>query len=205
MRYKHYDSPFTNEGKAALIYLFLHINGKPSSEAVKDYYEVCKVLEISEAERKSAEESVSHLNLDQFEDNTMIVVKKLSSYIGSGKRRYFESDEVFEASEKAQMIWLLINLAYADGEYSWPEKKTIKYLAQYWKMSDIVVKSLEDSAVTLEKLYEQKAYLEDLNTVDKSVILQQVSLVDQWIQLEVSHVEKTMDSAYLLNCIKEET
>lgn len=203
MRYKHYDSPFTNEGKAALVYLFLHINGKPSSEAVENYYEVCKVLEISETERKLAEESVSHLNLDQSTDNTMVVVKKLPLYIVSRKRRYFESDEVFEASEKAQMIWLLINLAYADDEYSWPEKKAIKYLAQYWRMSDVVVKSLEDSAETLNKLYEQKAYLEDLNTVDKSVIAQQGSLVDQWIQSEVSHVEKTMDSAYLLNCIKE--
>lgn len=203
MRYKHYDSPFTNEGKAALIYMFLHINGKPSSEAVEDYYEICKILEISETERKLAEEAVSNLNLDQSADNTMVVVKKLPLYIVCGKRRYFESDEVFEASEKAQMIWLLINLAYADGEYSWPEKKVIKYLAQYWRMNDVVVKSLEDSAETLNKLYEQKAYLENLNTADKSIIVQQLSLVDQWIQSEVSHVEKTMDSAYLLNCIKE--
>lgn len=136
----------------------------------------------------------------------MLVVKNLPPYITDGNTfMYFESQRVALAAEKAQMIWLLINLAYADGDFSWPEKKVIDYLSLYWKLNEVVVKSLEDSAITLNKLYEQKSYLESLDSIDANTLSQQMALVNQWIQTEVANVEKTIGSAYLLNCIKEGT
>lgn len=206
MAYPYYHSPFSEEDKAALLYLFLHINGKPSSDAVANYHQVCKSLNISDSCSEIAETYVSRLNLDQSTDNTMLVVKNLPSYITDGNTfMYFESQRVALAAEKAQMIWLLINLAYADGDYSWPEKKVIDYLSLYWKLNEVVVKSLEDSAITLNKLYEQKSYLESLDSIDANTLSQQMALVNQWIQTEVANVEKTIGSAYLLNCIKEGT
>jgi tellurite resistance protein len=60
--------------------------------------------------------------------------------------------------DKAQMIWTLLNLGYADGEYSKYEQEIVDHLIAKWDMDIELAGELKATAVALVALVEQRAW-----------------------------------------------
>lgn len=69
--------------------------------------------------------------------------------------RNIDRDKVMQA----QTIWTLINLGYADNEYSEAEKQVVNHLVQRWEMDPALVDELNDTADTILALTQQKEWI----------------------------------------------
>ena len=63
------------------------------------------------------------------------------------------------ASNTARIIWNLINLGYADKQYSEEEKYIVSYLIKRWKVDEVIYREMVDTAETILSLEEQKEWL----------------------------------------------
>jgi tellurite resistance protein len=60
--------------------------------------------------------------------------------------------------DKAQMIWTLLNLGYADGKYSKREREIVNHLIVKWDMNDELATELKDTAEALVALVNQGSW-----------------------------------------------
>jgi hypothetical protein len=63
---------------------------------------------------------------------------------------------------QAQTIWTLINLGYADDEYSEPERAVVAHLVDRWEMDPELVAELNDTADTILALTKQKQWIQTI-------------------------------------------
>lgn len=59
-------------------------------------------------------------------------------------------------NQKRYLLWILVNIAYADGEYAAAEKELVHYAAKEMEMDESLVLEMEDSAETLLALKEKE-------------------------------------------------
>lgn len=78
------------------------------------------------------------------------------SYSAANKRP-FERDK----ATLIQTIWTLINLSYADGDYSDAEKQFVNHLVERWKMDPALVAEFTDTASTILALTLQKEWIQN--------------------------------------------
>lgn len=60
---------------------------------------------------------------------------------------------------KRYMLWMLVNIAYADGEYAAAEKELVRYAAKEMEMDESLVLEMEDSAETLLALKKKEKFI----------------------------------------------
>lgn len=104
--------------------------------------------------------------------NADIVIQEIDELLENGVHRKsaysmfgypFGRSSVIERDKKiqAQVIWTLINLGYADKEYSDSEKKVVAHLVQRWDMDPALIAELNDTADALLALTMQKEWVEN--------------------------------------------
>ncbi|WP_346746151.1 TerB family tellurite resistance protein [uncultured Campylobacter sp.] len=98
-----------------------------------------------------------HKNEDIFEDTPSHSISKLLSK-GS-----------FSKIEIANIIWTLINLAYADGEFSNDEEEVMDRISKRFEIKSSVIEELKDCAKTLACLEAKSEWIETTNKSYKEV------------------------------------
>lgn len=73
----------------------------------------------------------------------------------------FNYFSVLPNKENATLLWVLINLGYADGDYSQPERDIVSLIAKKCKFPDDLLLEYEDIAKTFEVLEKHKAELDE--------------------------------------------
>ena len=63
---------------------------------------------------------------------------------------------------QTKVIWTLINLGYADAEYSQPEKKVVRHLVKVWNIKEEIVSEFIDTAETILSLTRQIEWLKSI-------------------------------------------
>lgn len=96
---------------------------------------------------------------NQRTDNSGILIKKIESLLDSCPAY---SDLRCNVRLQAETLWTLINLGYADTDFSAPEKKIINALAQRWKINLALLNELIDTAETIRYLVERMDALKAL-------------------------------------------
>lgn len=99
-----------------------------------------------------------------------------------------------EVSVQAKIIWTLLNLGYADQEYSEPEQKIVKYLIERWKIKSELVEEMLDTAETILLLTKQKAWLET-STKSQKKIKECIDEIDHKIDLMFNNIQVTISEA----------
>ncbi|MCM1128365.1 MAG: TerB family tellurite resistance protein [Alistipes senegalensis] len=61
--------------------------------------------------------------------------------------------------QKRYLLWILVNIAYADGEYAAAERELLRYAAKEMEMDESLVLEMEDSAETLLALKEKEKWM----------------------------------------------
>lgn len=63
------------------------------------------------------------------------------------------------SNQKRYVLWILVNIAYADGEYAAAERELVRYAAKEMGMNESLVLEMEDSAETLLALKEKEKFI----------------------------------------------
>ena len=98
-----------------------------------------------------------HKNEDIFEDTPSHSISKLLSKVS------------FSKIEIANIIWTLINLAYADGEFSNDEEEVMDRISKRFKIKSSVIEELKDCAKTLACLEAKSEWIKTTNKSYKEV------------------------------------
>ncbi len=132
---------------------------------------MCADGEISPAETSYiddiiSKEDLSESDIEEFQDFCKEMKPKVP--FSKPKKAIDKIDKVLEEytpdrmdeTMKAQTIWTLINLGYADGEYCKAEKKVVKHLVKRWEIDPVLVAEFNDTAETILALTKQKEWIQ---------------------------------------------
>lgn len=142
---------FTTSAKLKFYYLFMLADGRCSAGENDKFDKICQTMK---ADDKDKQEVIDYCNktISVFsDDNSAMVTAEISNLLSA-------YGSFLEKSDEAEVIWNLINLAYADGEYSEPEKRVVTFLKNCWKIDDATFSDFIDTAETMLALETEKQW-----------------------------------------------
>lgn len=169
---------WTKKAIVKIVYLFMNADGACTKEEKKKFDSICNSLEIgSDFKKEIIQVCNEHVVIRDREDNSDKVIGEIKKLLGDVEQdtySFFNENCGFggmmlnsEEGKEAQAftIWSLINLGYADEEYSEPEKRVVNYLVKKWDFDKIIFDSMIDTAETILMLVNQKEWVK---STDKS-------------------------------------
>lgn len=95
---------------------------------------------------------------------------------------------------QAETIWTLINLGYADQDYSAAEKKVVQYLIDKWGIKQEIISEFVDTAETILLLTKQIEWLKSVG-LSYDETKKRLETVEQQIQLMFDNIQATISEA----------
>ena len=139
--------------KAMLYYLYMMSDGCVSYSEEKLFDEIYKELRLETDEKNMVISKCNELGKSSKKIFNVILKENIAETLS--KRWYLNG----HGSRLAKIIWNLINLGYADGEYSENEKEIVSYFVTTWKISPDVYQEMLDTADTMLALTKQKEWI----------------------------------------------
>ncbi len=168
---------------------------------------MCVDGEISTAETSYiddiiSKEDLSESDIEEFQDFCKEMKPKVP--FSKPKKAIDKIDKVLEEytpdrideTMKAQTIWTLINLGYADGEYCKAEKKVVKHLVKRWEIDPVLVTEFNDTAETILALTKHKEWLQTTCRPYKG-IEKTIYEIDRNIKSMFGNIEISISEAYI--------
>lgn len=138
--------------EAMLYYLYMMADGEVAYSEEKIFDSLCNELKIDYDTKDSVIEKCKALVDGKLSVFSIIIREKLDEQVG---KNWFERDE----SSSARIIWNLVNLGYADSDFSAEEKKIVDYLIDRWSVKSEVYREFIDTADTILTLTKQKDWI----------------------------------------------
>ena len=141
------------KNEAMLYYLYMMCDGEVSYSEEKVFNKICNDLKI---EKKDVEEVITDCRVlapDPESAFSVIVREKIEENVIN---QWFG---ISNKSERARIIWNLLNLGYADTRFSENEKKIVSYIVRKWNIDDNVYQEMVDTSETMLALVKQKEWL----------------------------------------------
>lgn len=95
---------------------------------------------------------------------------------------------------QAETIWTLINLGYADQDYSAAEKKVVQHLIDKWGIKQEMISEFIDTAETILLLTKQIEWLKSVGLPYEET-KKRLETVEQQIQLMFDNIQATISEA----------
>ena len=95
---------------------------------------------------------------------------------------------------KVETVWTLINLGYADQEYSESEKRVVQHLIEKWEIKTEIVSELTDTAETILLLTKHEDWLKTIG-LPYDETKKRLEIVEQQIQLMFENIQATISEA----------
>ena len=184
--------------------LFMLVDGECSLNEQRKFDAICEQMGIDKETKNevlSYCDTVFHISMNRLEDISKTVLEELKKMLTEPSRaRYpFEMTNYYElltgksrinASKgmQAQTVWTLINLGYADAEYSESEKKIVSFLVDFWKTDGALVADMSDTAETMAALTRQKEWIKTTSR-PYDVINRAIQEIDKDMQLMIDNTE----------------
>ena len=146
----------TKTDQLKMVYLFMSIEDKINQENMDQINLLAKDMILSADNVKSAIDACEGILGKAFDkdDRFDLILKNIYDF-GKGK---------IEA-EKRQTLWMLVNCAFKDGEYSSNERRMLRNLTRDWEIEDnvTVLTEMEDTAEALLALEKHKEWIKTTN------------------------------------------
>ena len=148
----------------AITYLFMNADGVCRGEELKHYKELCDGLKASDRMKKGIEDYAKTIPISDG-DNSEVIISAIDNILGFSEynnerphtcdmnvnaavsgdfSHYLNYDKVCQA----RLIWTLINMGYADREYSLPEQKVVEHIVKLWNFDITLFDEMIDTADT---------------------------------------------------------
>ena len=123
-------------------------------------------------------------------DHSAKVIQEIDQALSDS---YFSSLQ-YDPRVQAETVWTLINLGYADQDYSEPEKRVVQHLIETWEIRPAVVSEFIDTAETILLLTKQESWLKSL-ALPYDETKKRLEIVDQQIQLMFDNIQAAISEA----------
>lgn len=140
-----------------IYYLYLHADGELSPKEKEMLNNIIEYEGMSGERGREFRAFCGQMVLEPLAEKPETVISAIDLVLGGSE---FAGDFDTDKSLQADVIWTLINLGYADKEYSAAEKKVVDHLIERWEMDPILVDELNDTAETMLALTRQKDWLQ---------------------------------------------
>ena len=189
-----------NTLKAKLIYLFLLADGECSTKEKVEFETLCKTMKIDETERAKF---VNYYENRFFKnDNSAEIIQEMYELLEKSSKADYQIGFIVRGllgeseldidslwsnqgkREQLELIWAMVNLGYADTEFSVAEQRVIRFLANHLGVDSAVYTDMLETAETILALVEQENWLK-------------TSRRSSWeINNEVAKIEKIIEQMY---------
>lgn len=147
-----------------IYYLFMLVDGKCTKDEVDKFETICKSMDVNTDDKREVisfcEEAIRIKN----SDNSAQVIQETKKLLENNMGIFSLFGSIKnDKKEHARIIWTLINLGYADVNYSESEKRVVSFLADYWNLYSVVFTDMYDTAETILVLTKQKEWLKTTN------------------------------------------
>ena len=168
--------------EAKIFYLFMKVDGNIAPEEDERFKTILKEMNATESEKDQIIKVLETVNLSPYSDNSFEVCIKISEIVNN---YYSHLDK--NKKEQYFTVWTLINLGYADKEYTAPEKRVVDFLIEKWKIEPTVAAEMVDTAETMLALTKEKEWVK---TTSKS--FDQISAVIKKIDEDIKRMFNNM-------------
>lgn len=174
----------SRDTQLGIYYLYMLVDGEVTNEELKRFSTICNSMDVDSDEKKEIISSCKEAIPGPGSDNSAEVIQEITRLLAESRICIptFYSIAMGTPHEKnssnptpheknlnnpinrdkitqTKVIWTLINLGYADEEYSEPEQKVVSFLADYWEMNSAVLSDMVDTAKTILALTKQKEWI----------------------------------------------
>lgn len=147
-----------------IYYFFMLVDGKCTKDELVKFETICKSLKVNaDGKREAISFCEKAIHIENSDNSAQVIreIKKLlknesSSFLFYGSLKY-------DKKVQTRVIWTLINLGYADVNYSESEKRIVSFLADCWDLNSVVFADMYDTAETILALTKQKEWLKTTN------------------------------------------
>ena len=180
-----------------ICFLFMHADGESSPSVTKYLNNIVSKGNLSKESLQEFQAFCGQMTLKMSTGNSKTVISEIDELLGekrSGLLSFAFGSIDGSKTMQAQTIWTLINLGYADSEYSEPEKQVVDHLIKRWEMDQILVAEFNDTANTILALTLQKQWVQNTSKpyTDINNIIQEL---DRNIASMFANVETSISEA----------
>lgn len=127
-----------------IYYYFMLSDGQCTEDEMSKLSYICREMKIKNSEKNDVIESADELKAYPWEDRSEKAISAIKAILEDSALSYD-----WYKHKQIETMWNLINLAYADDEYSEPERKVISFLKDTWEMDENIILELVDTADTI--------------------------------------------------------
>lgn len=180
-----------------ICFLFMHADGESSPSETKYLNDIVSKGNLSKESLQEFQAFCGQMTLKMSTGNSKTVISEIDELLGekrAGLLSFVFGSIDGSKTMQAQTIWTLINLGYADSEYSEPEKQVVDHLIKRWEMDPILVAEFNDTANTILALTLQKQWVQNTSKpyTDINNIIQEL---DRNIASMFANVETSISEA----------
>ncbi len=139
--------------EAMLYYLYMTADGEVTESEKERFNTICAELHVKDIDRPAIIADCNLIKEDYKTALDAIVDQNFLDKLGNDQWGRKALGEV------ARIIWNLINLGYADIEYSDKEKEIVNYLLKRWNVDSVVYQEMIDTAETMLALVKQREHI----------------------------------------------
>lgn len=166
-----------------IYYLFMLADGNCSSDERAKFSSICKAMDVDSDDENEVIDFCKNAVHISSKDNSAQIIREISKLLVE-EGGFLNKDK----SKQVEITWNLINLGYADIEYSEAEKKVVSFLTEYWEVDPLTLSDLNDTADTILALTRQKEWVKTTSkTYD--VISATIKEIDATIKRMANNVE----------------
>ncbi len=173
------------KGQAKLYYLYMMADGTVSDGENRLFDEICKELYLNADDKKRIEQECREISNEEKMNCIEVVERNAEESYMSGvldiDLNKYDSD-----INKAKILWNLVNLGYADSEFTIDEREIIDYLREYWEIPDSLYQEMIDVAETCLALEKHKQWIEGLPDNDYKLEKK------KQVKKDIKHVQETI-------------
>lgn len=148
--------------QARLYYLFMLADGEVVPEEHDRFREICESMSLDDERREKIINGCKDLPIVSGKDNSAKIIAEMSKTLSEYEKNSWPPISENKQAQ-AQVIWTLINLGYADSDYSEPEKNVITFLVDFWSFDRHLLGEMLDTAETMLALTKQKEWIKTTN------------------------------------------
>lgn len=181
---------YTADYEAMLYYFYIMSDGVVSKSELELFDSICKKMDLDEEEKQKAVDQCKLKTM--YYNNILDIIMANSIDSGAGKGIFGAPKK---KSELTRIIWNLINLGYADGDYSENEREIVNYLVKKWAISPVVFQEMVSTADTILALTNQKDWIrknklnEDEKTRKQQLLNSEIEKLLEDIQITIRELD----------------
>lgn len=176
-----------------IYYLFMLTDGKCTEDEKAKFAAICKSMEVDNDDKKEVVDFCESLFQVSGDDNSTKVIREISKLLVDEGNSIFSFGSLNKIKQ-VETIWTLINLGYADIEYSEAERKVVSFLSDYWEIDALTLADLNDTADTILTLTRQKEWVKTTNR-PYDVVTRNITEIDEAITRMAKNVEILISEA----------